>query len=171
MADRVFNVLFLCTGNSARSIMAEAILNKLGVGRFKAFSAGSCPKGDVHPLALHELSRLGFPIDGLSSKNWDVFATPNAPQMDFIITACDNAAGEMCPIWPGKPVTAHWGIEDPAAVMGSEAEKRSAFRTALRELESRIRPFVSLPLQSLDRLELQSRLDLIGSASSSRTGS
>lgn len=158
MIERAFNVLFLCTGNSARSIMAEAILNKLGEGRFKAFSAGSRPKGEVHPLALNELMRLGLPTGELVSKSWTLFATAHAPRMDFIFTVCDNAAGETCPVWPGHPATAHWGIEDPAAVEGTELEKQQAFATAARYLRNRIGAFVNLPFPSLDQLALEARL-------------
>jgi arsenate reductase (thioredoxin) len=162
MADRIFNVLFLCTGNSARSIMAEAILNKLGSGRFRAFSAGSQPKCAVHPLAFKELERLGLPTEGPASKHWSVFAAPDAPHMDFIFTVCDNAAGETCPQWPGRPVTAHWGIEDPAAVEGTDVQKEAAFATAARYLRNRIAAFLSLPLRSLDSLALKTRLREIG---------
>jgi arsenate reductase (thioredoxin) len=165
-ADRKvpFNVLFLCTGNSARSIMAEAILNKLGAGRFRAFSAGSHPKGAVHPLALRELARLGLPTEGLASKHWSVFATPDAPKMDFIFTVCDSAAGETCPQWPGRPVTAHWGIEDPAAVEGTDVQKEAAFSisTAASYIRNRTAAFLSLPLRSLDELALERRLREIG---------
>jgi arsenate reductase (thioredoxin) len=162
MSDRTFNVLFLCTGNSARSILAESIVNQLGAGRFKGFSAGSQPKGQVHPFALDLLASLGFPSTGLHSKSWEVFAAAGAPHMDFVFTVCDSAAGEACPIWPGQPMTAHWGVPDPAAVEGSELEKRTAFREAFSALESRIRLFMSLPFASLDRLALQQRLDAIG---------
>jgi arsenate reductase len=157
-----FNVLFLCTGNSARSIMAEAILSKAGAGRFKAFSAGSRPKGAVHPLALNELKRLGLPTEGLASKSWEVFARPGAPRMDFVFTVCDNAAGETCPVWPGHPATAHWGIEDPVAVDGTDLDKERAFATAARYLRNRITAFVNLPLPSLDKLALEARLRQIG---------
>jgi arsenate reductase len=157
-----YNVLFLCTGNSARSILAEAILNDIGEDRFSAFSAGSQPKGAVHPMALDLLRGLGLPTSGLRSKSWEEFAIAGAPVMDFIFTVCDNAAGEACPVWPGRPMTAHWGVPDPAAVEGSEVERRRAFRQAHAALENRIRLFASLPLQSIDRLSLQSRLDVIG---------
>ena len=146
MANRVYNVLFLCTGNSARSILAEAILNDRGRGRFRAFSAGSHPKGAVHPQALALLERLGLPTEGLRSKAWDEFARPDAPPLDFVFTVCDDAAGEVCPIWPGQPVTAHWGQPDPAAVEGSALEKANAFREAFRTLEERIDLFLSRPL-------------------------
>jgi protein-tyrosine-phosphatase len=162
MADRVYNVLFLCTGNSARSIIAEAILNDRGQARFKAFSAGSHPKGAVHPLALALLERKGFPTEGLRSKAWDEFAQPGAPRLDFIFTVCDNAAGEVCPIWPGNPMTAHWGQPDPAAVVGSEVEKTTAFRDAFKMLERRIEMFTSLPIASLDQLALGKKVGEIG---------
>lgn len=162
MADRIYNVLFLCTGNSARSILAEAILNKEGAGRFRAFSAGSFPKGEVHPAALSLLSGLGHPVDGYRSKSWDEFAAKGAPPLDFIFTVCDNAAGEVCPIWPSKPVTAHWGIEDPAAVEGDG--QRAAFWTAYRALQRRITLFLALPLQSIDEMTLANRLRDIGRA-------
>src|SRR5215471_8976045 len=162
MPERAYNVLFLCTGNSARSIMAEAILNKLGDGKFQAFSAGSLPKAEIHPLALNELTRLGFPTAGLASKSWTVFATPDAPHMDFILTVCDNAAGETCPVWPGHPATAHWGIEDPAAVEGPEIAREQAFVMAARYLRNRISAFVNLPIRSLDQLALEARLKEIG---------
>jgi arsenate reductase len=161
MSDRSFNVLFLCTGNSARSILGESILNRLGAGRFRGFSAGSHPKGQVHPYALDQLASMGFPAAGMHSKSWDVFAAAGAPHMDFVFTVCDDAAGETCPAWPGQPMTAHWGIADPAAVEGSELEKRAAFRAAFAALENRIRLFISLPLESLDRMALQKRLDAI----------
>jgi arsenate reductase len=163
MADRAYNVLFLCTGNSARSIMAEALLNKEGAGRFRAFSAGSFPKGDVHPMALDVLSGLGCETDGLCSKSWDEFAAPDAPPIDFIFTVCDDAAGETCPIWPGHPMTAHWGIEDPARVEGGE--QRQAFLQALRFLRNRIALFLALPIESLDRMALHARLRAIGTES------
>jgi arsenate reductase len=162
MPERAFNVLFLCTGNSARSIMAEAILNKLGDGKFQAFSAGSRPKGELHPLALNELTRLGYPTGGLSSKSWTAFATRHAPRMDFIFTVCDNAAGETCPVWPGHPATAHWGIEDPAAVEGPEIAREQAFVMAARYLRNRIAAFVNLPIRSLDQLALEAQLKEIG---------
>jgi protein-tyrosine-phosphatase len=160
MNDRPFNVLFLCTGNSARSILAEQLINHWGQGKFRGFSAGSHPKGAVHPIALELLAQMT--TDGLRSKSWDEFAQPGAPPLDFVFTVCDNAAGEVCPYWPGQPMTAHWGVEDPAAVEGSETEKWLAFRKAFRELESRIRVFTSLPIRSLDRIKLQERLNAIG---------
>lgn len=162
MTDRVYNVLFLCTGNTARSILAEAILRAEGAGRFNAFSAGSQPKGAVNPLALKTLQAAGYPTEGPRSKSWDEFAYAGAPAMDFIITVCDNAAGEACPFWPGKPATAHWGIEDPAAVEGTDLDKERAFVTALRYLENRIALLTSLPLASLDAMALASRLRAIG---------
>jgi arsenate reductase len=158
----IFNVLFLCTGNSARSIIAEALLNKYGSGRFRAYSAGSHPKGAVHPMALDLLEKLGIPLAGLRSKSWDEFARPGAPTLDFVFTVCDNAAGEICPVWPGQPMTAHWGIPDPAAAEGTEDERRKAFADALRQLTNRIRIFTSLPVGKLDRIALQRRLDEIG---------
>jgi arsenate reductase (thioredoxin) len=162
MARRVYNVLFLCTGNSARSILGESIVNLLGQDRFRGFSAGSQPKGQVHPYSLDLLRSLRFPVEGLASKSWDVFAEAGAPQMDFIFTVCDAAAGEACPVWPGHPMTAHWGVPDPAAVQGSEIERRTAFRQAFAALENRIKVFLSLPIASLDRMTLQARLDAIG---------
>jgi arsenate reductase len=162
MTGRPYTVLFLCTGNSARSILAEAILNRLGAGRFAAFSAGSQPKGAVHPAALHLLETLNHPTGGLRSKSWDEFAGPGAPPLDFVFTVCDNAAGEVCPIWPGQPVTAHWGLADPAAVTGNDAEVAAAFNDAYRILTNRVSLFVALPLAELDRMTLQSRLRAIG---------
>ncbi|CCE05543.1 putative arsenate reductase; arsC-like protein [Bradyrhizobium sp. STM 3843] len=162
MPEHVYNVLFLCTGNSARSILAESILMKDGADRFRAFSAGSAPKGAVHPLALHTLKSLDYPTDGLRSKSWLEFAAPDAPVMDFVFTVCDNAAGEDCPVWPGQPMTAHWGIEDPAETRGTELEKQAAFVTAFRYLKNRIGTFVSLPLRSIDRLALGTKLREIG---------
>jgi arsenate reductase (thioredoxin) len=162
MADHVYNVLFLCTGNSARSILAECILNREGQGRFRAFSAGSQPKGQVHPFAIDLLKKMNHPTAGLRSKSWDEFADPGAPQLDFVFTVCDNAANEVCPIWPGQPMTAHWGLPDPAAAEGTEAEKHFAFADAYRMLLNRISIFTSLPMRSLDKLTLQKRLDEIG---------
>ncbi|MGX1170264.1 arsenate reductase [Bradyrhizobium sp. USDA 372] len=162
MSDHRFNVLFLCTGNSARSILAESILRKDGGGRFQSFSAGSTPKGAVHPLALRTLEHMGYPADGMRSKSWLEFAAPDAPVMDFVFTVCDNAAGEACPIWPGQPMTAHWGIQDPAAAEGSELEKQAAFVTAFRYLRNRIATFVNLPLRSIDKLSLGTKLREIG---------
>ena len=162
MADRPFNVLFLCTGNSARSIMAEAILNKIGGGKFHAFSAGSQPKGQVHPETLRLLQDLDYDTSVLSSKAWSEFARPGAPPLDFVFTVCDNAAGETCPVWPGQPMTAHWGVPDPAAATGSPAEIGLAFKDAYRMLHQRIGVFTALPLRSLDQLSLQHKLSEIG---------
>jgi arsenate reductase (thioredoxin) len=170
MTDPVFNVLFLCTGNSARSIMAESILRNLGAGRFNAFSAGSHPKGTVNPLALKTIVAFGCPTEGLRSKNWDEFATPDAPQLDFAFTLCDDAAGETCPAGPGQPMTAHWGIEDPAAVEGTNIEKEQAFAQAFRYLRNRITAFIALPIRSLDELSLTNRLRQIGRMEGASTG-
>ena len=158
----MFTVLFLCTGNSARSILAESILNREGTGRFEAHSAGSHPKGTIHPFALDLLCKLNYPTMNLRSKSWDEFATDDSPKLDFVFTVCDNAAGEVCPIWPGQPMTAHWGIPDPAAVAGTEAEQRLAFADAYRMLNNRISVFTNLPIALLDRLTLQKRLSDIG---------
>jgi arsenate reductase len=160
--DRVFNVLFLCTGNSARSILAEAILNHTGKGRFRAFSAGSHPGGKVNSFAIELLDRQGLAVADLRSKSWDEFAAVGAPHIDFVFTVCDNAAGETCPIWPGKPMTAHWGIEDPAAVEGSDEDKRRAFFKAYAEMNRRISLFTSLPLTKIEGLALKRELDEIG---------
>ncbi|MEJ2515590.1 MAG: arsenate reductase ArsC [Gammaproteobacteria bacterium] len=160
--DRVYNVLFLCTGNSARSILAEAILNRVGRGRFRAFSAGSQPKGEVNPYALNRLRVENYDLSRFRSKNWEEFAGAGAPELDFVITLCDSAANEACPVWPGQPMTAHWPLPDPAAAEGSEAEKHAAFADTMRMLNNRIGIFVNLPLASLDRLSLQKRLDRIG---------
>jgi len=157
-----YNVLFLCTGNSARSILAEALLYHWGKGRFDAFSAGSFPKGNVHPMALDQLSAAGLPTVGLHSKSWNEFARPGAPAMDFVFTVCDRAAAEVCPVWPGQPMTAHWGVPDPTAVEGSEATRRQAFRDAFRALEARIKLFTSLRVEALDRLSLKRRVEEIG---------
>ncbi|WP_116519722.1 arsenate reductase ArsC [Achromobacter insuavis] len=162
MSSRPFNVLFLCTGNSARSILAEGLLNGLAGDRFRAYSAGSTPKGEVHPLALATLASYSLPVDGYRSKSWDEFAAPDAPRMDFIITVCDNAAGEVCPFWPGHPLTAHWGVPDPASHAGSEAERAKAFHDAARMLKRRIELFLSLPHDKLDALSLQAELRGIG---------
>lgn len=167
MTDKIYNVLFLCTGNSARSILAEALLNRDGQGRFRAFSAGSHPKGDVHPMALELLNSLDFPTDGLRSKSWDEFAEAGAPAFDFIFTVCDNAAGESCPVWLGHPMTAHWGIEDPAAVEGPG--QRQAFLTALRYLQNRIALFLNLPIESLDQMAMKRRLREIGETEGATT--
>jgi arsenate reductase len=162
MAEHPYHVLFLCTGNSARSILAEALINHWGKGRFVGHSAGSRPVGRVNPVALELLRHMQLPTEGLRSKSWDEFAAPGAPPLDFVFTVCDNAAGEQCPFWPGQPMTAHWGVADPAAVEGSDTEKWLAFRKAFRELENRIKVFVSLKVSSLDRLTLQNRLQEIG---------
>ncbi len=162
MSDPVFNVLFLCTGNTARSILAEGILRKEGAGRFNAFSAGSQPKGTVNSYALKTLAAYGYPAHDFRSKSWDEYALPDAPKMDFVFTVCDNAAGEVCPIWPGQPVTAHWGIEDPAAAGGTDIEKQRAFNEAFRYLRNRIAAFTSLPLRSIGKLALSARLKEIG---------
>ncbi len=162
MTEKVYNVLFLCTGNSARSILAECILNREGLGRFKGFSAGSQPKGDVHPYAIDLLRNQNYPTADLRSKSWDEFAGPEAPDLDFVFTVCGNAAGEVCPVWQGQPMTAHWGIPDPAAAEGTEAERRVAFSEAFRMLFNRISIFVNLPIASLDKLQLEKRLREIG---------
>jgi arsenate reductase (thioredoxin) len=162
VSDKVWNVLFLCTGNSARSIIAECVLNDLGLGRFRAFSAGSHPKGEVHPFALELLARRNYPTEGLRSKSWSEFAQPGAPALDFVFTVCDRAASEVCPVWPGQPMSAHWGVPDPAAAQGNEAERRLAFADTLRMLANRIGIFVNLPFGALDALSLQRRLDEIG---------
>lgn len=162
MNDKTYNVLFLCTGNSARSIIAESLLNHHGRGRLRAFSAGSQPKGAVHPIAMRLLERLRLPTDGLRSKSWDEFAHPHAPHLDFVFTVCDNAANETCPVWPGQPTTAHWGMRDPAAVEGPEQVQWQAFRETLRQLENRIRIFVNLPIASLDRMRLAEKVAEIG---------
>jgi arsenate reductase len=162
MSDEVFNVLFLCTGNSARSILAEAILNRVGARRFKAFSAGSHPKGEVHPNALQLLKSLNYDTSFARSKSWEEFAAPGAPEMHFVFTVCDDAANEACPVWPGQPMTAHWGVPDPAAVEGTEAEKHLAFADAYRMLNNRISIFVNLPMRTIDKLALQAHLHEIG---------
>jgi arsenate reductase len=162
MQQSIYNVLFLCTGNSARSVFAERLIERFGRGRFRGFSAGSRPAGTVNPLTLRVLERNNYPTSGLRSKNWSEFTRPDAPQMDFVFTVCDSAAAEACPVWPGQPMTAHWGIPDPASVEGSEADRMLAFRQALAALERRIAIFVNLPIDSLDRLKLQKRLDEIG---------
>ena len=162
MPDHVYNVLFLCTGNSVRSILAEAMLAKDGKGRFRSFSAGSQPKPEVNPMAIQVLRESDYPTEGMHSKSWDAFAKPDAPVMDFVFTVCDNAAGEACPYWPGQPVTAHWGIEDPAAVEGSEIERKTAFVTAQRYLKNRISAFLALPMASLDQVSLSAKVREIG---------
>ena len=170
MSDRIYNVLFLCTGNSARSILAESILRKDGYRHFRAFSAGSQPKGTVNPFAIKVLKSLDFPIDDLRSKSWEEFARPEAPVMDFVFTVCDSAAGESCPVWPGQPMTAHWGIEDPAEVVGTDLQKEAAFVAALRYLKNRIAIFTSLPLRSIDSLSLGTRLRDIGRIEGATSG-
>ncbi len=162
MSDHIYNVLFLCTGNSARSIIGEVLLNQLGAGRFRGYSAGSHPAGAVNPLALATLQDLGLPVEGLRSKSWDEFAGPAAPAMDFVFTVCDDAAGETCPIWPGHPMTAHWGIEDPAKVTGQEFKKRQAFEDTAKYLRNRITAFINLPITSIDALALGTKLREIG---------
>ena len=162
MSERIYNVLFLCTGNTARSILAESILRKEGRGRFRSFSAGSQPKGSVNPFAIKVLASMDYPTDELHSKSWEEFASPDAPKMDFVFTVCDKAAQETCPVWPGQPMSAHWGIEDPAEVVGTELEKEAAFVTAFRLLRNRIAAFTSLPLASIDRMSLGTQLREIG---------
>jgi arsenate reductase len=160
--QRPCNILILCTGNSARSILAEALINTLGAGRFKAYSAGSRPTGAVNPFAIEQVRKLGYPVEGLRSKSWDEFAQPGAPQMDFVVTVCDNAAGEVCPLWPGHPVTAHWGFPDPAAAVGTDAQKRAAFALALHQIRKRVQQFLSLPLEALDRMAIEDRMRDLG---------
>lgn len=167
MADRIYNVLFLCTGNSARSILAESLLNYWGRARFRGFSAGSFPRGQVHPCAVDLLKRMNLPTENLRSKSWDEFAAVGAPPIDFIITVCDNAAAEVCPVWPGRPMTAHWGVADPAAIEGTDVEKAAAFRQAFKELEARIKLLTSLPITSLDSITLQSKIREIGKTKTS----
>ena len=162
MAEKVYNVLFLCTGNSARSILAEGLLNFEGRNRFRGYSAGSFPKGIVNPIALGTLKRAGISGSGYRSKSWDEFAARGAPQMDFVFTVCDDAAGEICPVWPGHPVTAHWGVPDPASIEGSDEQRTRAFRETLRVLSNRIRAFTALPFEKLDRLALKKHVDDIG---------
>lgn len=169
MTDRIFNVLFLCTGNSARSILAESALNNLAAGRFQGFSAGSFPKGAVNPDALRLLERINYPTEGLHSKSWEAFTRPGAPVMDFIFTVCDSAAGETCPIWPGHPMTAHWGIEDPSHVQGNDIERERAFGTALGFLENRIKLFVALPFDKLDAMALKAHIHEIGQGEGAST--
>lgn len=167
MSEKSYNALFLCTGNSARSVMAECALDRLGRGRFNAFSAGSHPSGAIHPCTLDLLRRLHYKTDGLRSKSWDEFAAPGAPRMDFVFTVCDSAAGETCPVWPGQPMTAHWGIEDPASVEGSDIQKEAAFVAAFRHLKTRIGLFTALPLKSLDKMALGTKLREIGQSEGS----
>lgn len=162
MTEPPMNVLFLCTGNSARSIFAQCLLNELGKGKFRGYSAGSHPKGAIHPLALYELERRGMPTGGMRSKDWSEFEQPGAPRLDLVITVCDNAAAEVCPVWPGQPRRAHWGVEDPAAVEGDEWERKAAFARAFGQLQNRIGIFVNLPFKNLDALRLQEKLDEIG---------
>jgi arsenate reductase len=162
MSDKTFNVLFLCTGNSARSVFAESLLNRLGRGKFKAYSAGSHPKGEINPYALAELARNNYETIGLRSKDWAEFGQPGAPTMDFVFTVCDRAAAEVCPVWPGQPMTAHWGVEDPVEETGDDIAKKTVFAKVFRELQNRISIFVNLPLASLDKLKLQQELDRIG---------
>ena len=164
MSDTLKNVLFVCTGNSARSIIAEGLMNHLGGKRFRAYSAGSHPKGEVHPLALEELKHFRLPNDGLRSKSWEEFARPEAPQLDFVFTVCDNAAGEMCPVWPGQPMTAHWGLPDPAAVAGSDEVKRKAFHDTVVSMKRRIELMLAPPMTSLDRMAIQREVRDIGNA-------
>ena len=165
MQEKVYNVLFLCTGNSARSIMAEALVTTMGKGRFKGFSAGSKPGGTVNPFAIEQVSHTGYPTDALRSKSWDEFGTPDAPHMDFIFTVCDNAAGETCPYWPGHPMSAHWGFEDPAALVGSDEEKRAAFNRIFRQIMARMNIFVSLPLHMLEKNAIEREIQAIGDTS------
>ena len=160
--QRLYNILVLCTGNSARSIMAEALFNTMGAGRFRAFSAGSHPTGRVNPFAIELVQELGYPVENLRSKSWDEFASPGAPQMDFVVTVCDNAAGEACPLWPGQPVTAHWGFPDPAAVVGTVEQKRVVFALTLRQIRTRVQLFLSLPLETLDRMAIETKIRAIG---------
>ncbi|WP_373990340.1 arsenate reductase ArsC [Duganella sp. BuS-21] len=165
MQEKVYNVLFLCTGNSARSIMAEALVTTMGKGRFKGFSAGSHPNGAVNPFALEQIAGTGYPVNDLRSKSWDEFGAEDAPQMDFIFTVCDNAAGETCPYWPGHPLSAHWGFEDPAAVVGTDEEKRAAFHKIFRQIMTRMNIFVSLPLAMLEKNAIQREIQAIGATS------
>ena len=160
--SKTYNILILCTGNSARSILGEALFNQLGAGRFRAFSAGSHPSGKVNPFAVEQLVTLGYPTTDLRSKSWDEFALADAPQMDFVITVCDNAAGEVCPLWPGHPITAHWGFPDPAAVEGTDEQKRAAFAQTLRQIRHRVQLFLSLPLETLDRMAIENKMRAIG---------
>lgn len=162
MTEKTWNVLFLCTGNSARSIMAEALVTTMGQGRFKGYSAGSKPNGKVNPFAIEQVKKTGYPVENLRSKSWDEFAAPDAPHMHFIITVCDNAAGEVCPIWPGHPTTAHWGFEDPAAVEGTDEEKRAAFEKIFRQIVARMNTFISLPMHTLDKHAIHQEIRKIG---------
>ncbi|MDE3148217.1 MAG: arsenate reductase ArsC [Acidobacteriota bacterium] len=160
--QKPFNILILCTGNSARSIMGEALFNTLGAGRFRAYSAGSHPAGRVNPFAIEQVRALGYPVENLRSKSWDEFAAPGAPELDFVITVCNKAAGEVCPLWPGRPVTAHWGFPDPAAAEGTDDEKRAVFAQTLRQMRTRVQLFLSLPLDALDRLAIEKKMRNIG---------
>lgn len=169
MSDRTYNVLFLCTGNSARSIMAEALVTTMGHGRFKGFSAGSQPSGRVNPFAIEQVRKTGYPLTNLRSKSWDEFAAPGAPHMDFIITVCDNAAGEVCPVWPGHPATAHWGFADPAAVEGTDEQKRAAFEKIFKQIMARMNAFASLPLHMLEKHAIQHEVRKIGETPISKT--
>ncbi len=162
MSEKIYNTLFLCTGNSARSILAESLLNTMSKGRFKAYSAGSHPAGQVNPLTIELLQKTGYPVEELRSKSWNEFAVAGAPQLDFVFTVCDNAAGEMCPVWPGQPMTAHWGFEDPAAAEGDLDQRRRVFERVYRQIANRIQIFLSLPIERLDRLSLQDRISEIG---------
>jgi len=162
MTEKTFNVLILCTGNSARSVMAEALINTMGHGRLRAYSAGSHPNGVVNPFAIEQIGKTTYPLENLHSKSWDEFAKPDAPAMDFIITVCDNAAGEVCPVWPGQPITAHWGFEDPASVQGSDDEKRHAFEKIFKQIMNRVQLFVNLPVHMLDRMAIKHELTAIG---------
>lgn len=162
MSEKIYNVLFLCTGNTARSILAEGILARDGHGKFRAYSAGSQPKGMVNPFAIKVLQNFGYSTEGLSSKGWDVFASSDAPKMDFVFTVCDNAAGETCPLWPGQPMTAHWGIADPASVEGTDLDKERAFIEAFRFMRNRIQAFISLPMSAIDKMALKQELSTIG---------
>ena len=157
-----YNILVLCTGNSARSIMAEALFNTMGASRFQAYSAGSHPSGRVSPFAIELVRELGYPVENLRSKSWDEFAVPGAPQMNFVVTVCDNAAGEVCPLWPGQPITAHWGFPDPAAFIGTDDEKRAVFALTLRQIRTRVQLFLSLPLETLDRMAIETKMRAIG---------
>ncbi len=165
MSNKTFNVLILCTGNSARSIMAEALFNTIGQGRFKAYSAGSHPTGKVNPFAIEQVQTIGYPTNSMRSKSWDEFAKPDSPKMNFVITVCDNAAGEVCPVWLGQPINAHWGFEDPAALEGSDDEKRAAFRKIFHQIRNRIRTFANLPLANLDQMAIKYEMDKIGQTS------
>ena len=165
MTRKPYNILVLCTGNSARSIIGEALFNTMGAGRFKAYSAGSHPTGRVNPLAIEQVLALGYPVDDLRSKSWDEFAQPGAPELDFVITVCDKAAGEVCPFWPGQPVTAHWGFPDPAAVVGTDDEKRAAFALTLRQIRRRVELFLNLLIETLDRMAIEKKVRAIGQES------